>query len=62
MVVIADVKKEHSELQKLLKKNLIELSRVAKIKITQQADKKSVQVSKATIIPRLLASKFSTLA
>ena len=60
-VVIVDVRNERSELQKMLKKSLVELARTAKVKITQRVDKKSVQVSKATIVRRLLASKFCTL-
>lgn len=33
--MITDVRKERSELQKLLKKNLIELAEMIKIKVTQ---------------------------
>jgi hypothetical protein len=60
-VVVADVRTEQSDLQKQLKKTLVDLAQTAKVKITQRIDKKSVQVSKAIIIQRLVAAKFNAL-
>jgi hypothetical protein len=45
-VVIADVRMERSELQKQLKKTLVDLARTAKVKITQRIEKKPSKFQK----------------
>jgi hypothetical protein len=53
--------KERTELQSLLKKQLVELSRTAQVRVTQRVNKKSLQVSKAMMVWRLMAKKFNAL-
>jgi len=56
------VRKERKELQNLLKKQLVELARIAEVRVTQRLNKKSLQVSKAMMVRRLMAKKFNDLA
>jgi len=56
------VRKERKELQNLLKKQLVELARIAEVRVTQRLNKKSLQVSKAMMVRRLMAKKFNVLA
>ena len=55
------VRKECTELQSLLKKQLIELARTAQVHVTQRINKKSLQVSKAMMVRRLMAKKINAL-
>jgi len=59
---VDDVRKERAELQSLLKKQLVEKARNAQVKVTHRVDKKSLQVSKAMMVRRLMAKKFSEIA
>jgi hypothetical protein len=59
---VEDVRKERTELQNLLKKQLVEKARNAHVKVTHRVDKKSLQVSKAMMVRRLMAKKFSEIA
>jgi len=61
-VNVDDVRKERAELQSLLKKQLVEKARNAQVKVTHRVDKKSLQVSKAMMVRRLMAKKFSEIA
>ncbi len=56
---VDEVRRERLEHSKLLKKQLIELARIAKVRVTHRVDKKSLQVSKAMMVRRLLAKKFN---
>jgi len=56
------VRKERSELQSLLKKQLVEKARASQVRVTQRVNKKSLQVSKAMMIRRLMAKRFNELA
>jgi hypothetical protein len=60
-ISVDDVRKERQALSLLLKKNLIELARNAKVRVTQRIDGKSLQVSKAMMVRRLVAAKFNPL-
>ena len=56
------VRKERKELQNLLKKQLVELARIAEVRVTQRLNEKSLQVSKAMMVRHLMANKFNDLA
>jgi hypothetical protein len=56
---VEEVRKEREELLKLLKKQLIELARAAKVRVTQRVDKKYLQLSKSSMVRRLVAAKFN---
>ena len=55
---VDSVRKERSEMSKLLKKQLVELARSAKVRVTQRVNKKSLQMSKAMMIRCLMVKKF----
>ncbi len=59
---VDEVRRELLEHSKLLKKQLIELAWIAKVRVTHHVDKKSLQVSKAMMLCRLLAKKFNAEA
>jgi hypothetical protein len=61
-VNVEAVRKEHVDLQKLLKKQLVELARLAQVQVTHRVNKKSLQVLKAMMVRRLMAKKFNALA
>jgi thiamine biosynthesis protein ThiC len=46
-------------LQGLLKKQLVELAQIAQVRVTQRLNKKSLQVSKAMMVRRLMAKKIN---
>jgi hypothetical protein len=58
---VSVVRKERTDLQSLLKKQLVELARTAQVRVTQRVNKKSLQVSKAMMVRRLMAKKFNAL-
>jgi len=61
-VNVEAVRKERVDLQKLLKKQLVELARLARVQVTHRENKKSLQVSKAMMVRRLMGKKFNALA
>jgi hypothetical protein len=54
------VRKERRDLQNLLKQ-LIELARLAQVRVTHRVNKKSLQISKATMMGHLMAKKINGL-
>jgi len=60
-VDVEAVRNEQKELQNLLKKQLVELARLAQVQVTQRLNKKSLQVLKAIMVRRLMANKFNDL-
>jgi hypothetical protein len=58
-VDVVVVQKECSALQGLLKKQLVELAWIAQVWVTQKLNKKSLQVSKAMMVLRLMAKKIN---
>ncbi len=56
---VVDVRNEWEELLKLLKKQLIELAKAARVHVMQHVDKKSLQLSKSMMVGRLVAAKFN---
>jgi hypothetical protein len=52
---IEAVRKEHAELENLLKEQLVELAWMARVRVTHRVNKKSLQVSKVMMFWRLMA-------
>ncbi len=58
-IVVAEVRKERKDLMNFLKKQLVEMAKISKVRVTQRVNKKSLQVSKAMMVRRLLFDKFN---
>ncbi len=56
---VDSIRKERSEMSKLLKKQLVELARSAKVRVTQRVNKKPLQMSKAIMIRCLMVKNFA---